>query len=49
MRADLAVSAVQAGQRMQFEVNVSTLPAGLYQIRIASAVQIVNTKLMVMD
>lgn len=49
MQASLFEGTVQAGQRMQFEVNVSTLPAGLYQIRIASAVQIVNTKLMVMD
>ena len=40
---------IDAGVPYQIEVNVSALPAGLYQIRIASEVQIVNTKLLVID
>jgi hypothetical protein len=49
LQSSLYSGTIEAGQRYQLEVNVAALPAGLYQIRIASAVQIVNTKLMVMD
>jgi hypothetical protein len=49
MQSTLYEGTVEAGQRYQLEVNVASLPAGMYQIRIVSSVQIVNTKLLVMD